>query len=199
MGGPCDAQDLQVSYVSPDGKACVGGFKVINFPPSPATGIWNSIVAGIWGPERDFSRHFPVLEQIASSFAINDEYARRYIQAGLENLRRLQQKTQAAMQDLNRAREQNQRDWEAAQERKEYMDSAWDDYRRGRSYWVSELEGGKVYATDSGGTQDTVTGQYYEGRPYTWVNFEGQNPRHPSETMREATSAELKKLEGGSR
>ena len=199
MGGSCDAQDFQVSYVSPEGKACVGGFKVINFPPSPATGIWNAIVAGIWGPERDFARYFPALEQIASSFAINDEYARRYIQAGLENLRRLQQKTQAAMQDLNRAREQNQRDWEAAQERKEYMDSAWDDYRRGRSYWVSELEGGKVYATDSGGTQDTVTGQYYEGRPYNWVNFEGQNPRHPSETMREVTSAELKKLEGGRR
>jgi len=31
------------------------------------------------------------------------------------------------------------------------------------------------------------------------VNFEGQNPKHPSETMREVTSAELKKLEGGRR
>jgi len=199
MGGSCDAQDFQVSYVSPEGRACVGGFKMINFPPSPATGIWNCIVAGIWGPEHEFARYFPALEQIASSFAINDEYARRYIQAGLENLRRLQQKTQAAMQNLNQMRAQNQRDWEASQERKQYMDSKWDDYRRGRSYWVSELEGGKVYATDTGGTQDTVTGQYYEGRPYNWVNFEGQNPRHPSETMREVTSAELKKLDSGRR
>jgi hypothetical protein len=79
------------------------------------------------------------------------------------------------------------------------MDSKWDDYRRGNSYWVSELEGGKVYQTDSGGTQDTGTGQYYEGKPYNWVNFEGQNPRHPSETMREVTSDELKKMEGGRR
>jgi hypothetical protein len=60
-----------------------------------------------------------------------------------------------------------------------------------------ELEGGKVHQTDSGGTQDAVTGQYYEGRSYNWVNFEGQNPRHPSETMREVRSYELKKLEGG--
>jgi hypothetical protein len=199
MGGSCDAQDFQVGCVSAEGRACVGGFKMINFPPSPATGIWNCIVAGIWGPEREFARYFPALEQIASSFAINDEYARRYSQAGLENLRRLQQKTQAAMQDLNQMRAQDQRDWEASQERKEYMDSKWDDYRRGRSYWVSELEGGKVYATDTGGTQDTVTGRYYEGRPYNWVNFEGQNPRHPSETMREVASAELNKLEGGRR
>jgi hypothetical protein len=110
MGGSCDAQDFQVGCVSAEGRACVGGFKMINFPPSPATGIWNCIVAGIWGPEREFARYFPALEQIASSFAINDEYARRYSQAGLENLRRLQQKTQAAMQDLNQMRAQNQRD-----------------------------------------------------------------------------------------
>ena len=197
LGGPCDAQDFQVSYTSPEGTSCVGAFKVINGNPSAITGIWNTIVAGIWGPERDFARYFPMLEQIAGSFAINDQYARRYIQNGLENLRRLQQKTQAAMQDLNNMREQNQKDWEAKQERKAYMDAGWDDYRRGNSYWVSDLEGGKVYATDSGGTQDTVTGQYYEGKPYNWVNFEGQNPRHPSETMREINSYELKKLEGG--
>lgn len=199
MGGACDAQDFLVGYVSPEGRACLGGFKMINAPPNPVTGMWFCIVAGIWGPERDFARYFPALEQIAASFAINDQYARRYIQAGLENLRRLQQKTQAAMQDLNQMRAQNQQDWEAAQERKAYMESKWDDYRRGQSYWVSELEGGKVFATDPGGTQDTVTGQYYEGRPYNWVNFEGQNPKHPSETMREVTSDELKKLEGGRR
>jgi len=49
------------------------------------------------------------------------------------------------------------------------------------------------------GTQDAVTGQYYEGKPYNWVNFEGQNPRHPSETMREVTSYELKTMEGARR
>jgi hypothetical protein len=195
-GRTCDAQDFVVSYVSPEGTPCVGAFKMVNAPPSPVTGMWFCIVAGIWGPEREFYRYFPLLEQIGSSFAINDQYARRYIQAGLENLRRLQQKTQAAMQDLNQTRAQNQQDWEARQERKEYMDSKWDDYRRGNSYWVSELEGGKVYQTDSGGTQDNVTGQYYEGKPYNWVNFEGQNPRHPSETMREVTSYELKKMGG---
>jgi hypothetical protein len=154
-------------------------------------------VQGYSAPEARLATQRPLLLNVMASFAINDKYARRYIQAGLENLRRLQQKSEAAMQDLNATRAQDQRDWEARQERKAYMDSGWDDYRRGRSYWVSELEGGKVYETDSGGTQDTVTGQNYEGKPYNWVNFEGQNPRHPSETMREITSDELKKLEGG--
>lgn len=71
------------------------------------------------------------------------------------------------------------------------MDSKWDDYRRGNSYWVSELEGGKVYATDPSGTKDTVTGGYYEGKAYDWTNFGGQNPLHPSESMREIGSYEL--------
>ena len=62
------------------------------------------------------------------------------------------------------------------------------------SYWVSDLEGGKVYGTDSHGTRDTATGDYYQGRGYNWVNFEGQNPHHPSETMREISSSELREL-----
>jgi hypothetical protein len=51
-----------------------------------------------------------------------------------------------------------------------------------------------VYQTDSHGTRDTATGDYYEGRGYNWVNFEGQSPNHPSETMREISSGELQEL-----
>jgi hypothetical protein len=84
-----------------------------------------------------------------------------------------------------------QKAWEDRQARKDYMDSKWDDYRRGDSYWVSDLEGGKVYHTDPGGTRDTQTGDYYEGGGCTWTRFEGRNPRHPSEDMREISSYEL--------
>lgn len=187
----CDAQDLIARWTSSNGAECVGAIKMINMPPSGFTGIWNFIISGIWGPESGFPRYYPLLKEVGESFAINDQFARRYIQQGLENLRRLQAQTAAAIQDLNRAREQNQRDWEARQERKDYMDSKWDDYRRGNSYWVSELEGGKIYKTDTYGTRDTVTGEYYGGQGYNWVNFEGQNPRYPSENMRELSSWEV--------
>lgn len=186
----CEVQDFAARWTSSQGGEAIGAMKLINAHPSPV-GLWFVILSGIWGPERDFSRHLPLLEQVAESFSIKDQYARRYIQQGLENLRRLQRQTAAAMQDLNRAREQNQRDWEARQERKDYLESKWDDYRRGNSYWVSELEGGKIYRTDSGGTLDTATGEYYAGKPYNWVNFEGENPRHPSENMRELSSWEV--------
>ena len=194
MRRQCDAQDIAVAWTSNGGAECLGSFKMINSLPS-VMGQWFSIMAGTWGPGQDLYRYLPTLERVAASFSINDQYARQYIQAGLENLRRLQQQTQAAMQDLNRAREQNQADWEARQARKDFMDSKWDDYRRGNSYWVSDLEGGKVYATDSWGTRDTVTGDYYEGRGYNWVNFEGENPRY-RESMREISSYELKQMGG---
>lgn len=186
----CDAQDIVARWSSAQGAECLGALQLINAQPS-ITGLWFVIISGVWGPESDFHRYLPLLEQVGESFSINDQYARRYIQSGLANLRRLQQQTAAAVQDLNRAREQNQADWEARQERKDYIESKWDDYRRGNSYWVSELEGGKIYRTDSGGTLDTATGAYYEGKPYNWVNFEGQNPRHPSENMRELSSWEV--------
>jgi hypothetical protein len=71
------------------------------------------------------------------------------------------------------------------------MDSKWDDYRRGNSYWVSDIEGGKIYRSDSSGTKDMATGDYYEGSGYSSMNFEGQNPQHPSEDMHELSSYEV--------
>ena len=192
--GAPDAQDIVAYWTSSEGMPCVGGFKIINSPPS-MTGIWTTIVGGIWAPEKDSYLYVPALEEVASSFAINDQYAKEYIRAGMARLRDLERQTRQKMDELNRAREQNQRDWEERQRRKEFSDSKWDDYRRGNSYWVSELEGGKVYATDPWGTRDTVTGDYYEGSRYNWTNFQGENPRWP-ENMREIGSYELKQMGG---
>jgi hypothetical protein len=190
VGRNCEASDLVATWTSKEGAKCLGAFKVVNGVPA-VMGQWTSILAGIWGPRGDFARYLPVLEQVAASYSVNDQYARQYIQAGLANLRRLQQQTAQAMQSLSYAREDMQRGWEERQARKDYMESKWDDYRRGNSYWVSDLEGGKVYHTDPYGTRDTRTGDYYEGGQFTWTNFEGQNPQHASEGMREISSYEL--------
>jgi hypothetical protein len=36
------------------------------------------------------------------------------------------------------------------------------------------MEGGTVYRTDSWGTQNTATGEYWEGQPYDYVHFKGK-------------------------
>jgi hypothetical protein len=193
IGRACEVADLQLSWVSPEGVPCLGGFKVLNARPNLA-GQWFSIVAGIWGPGDDLWRHLPVLAHVAGSFAIDDAYAKRYIENGMANLRVLQQRTQQAVQSLYGAIEQNQRDYEARVERKEASDAKWDDYARGNSYWVSALEGGKVYRTDPWGTQDTQTGTRYDGAPTSYIHFDGQNPVHASEQMHEISSHDLKRM-----
>jgi len=190
VGRGCEAADLVAAWTARGGPACLGAFKVVNGLPQ-VMGQWTSIVAGVWGPRAGFGRYLPLLEEVAGSCGINDQYARQYIQSGLANLRRLQQQTAGAVQGLNQAREDQQKAWEDRQARKDYLESRWDDYRRGDSYWVSDLEGGKVYHTDPQGTLDTRTGDYYEGGGYTWTRFEGRNPNHPSEDMREVSSYEL--------
>ncbi len=193
---PCDVEQMALSWVSPKGASCMGGFFVLNNRPN-VTGIWTSLVAGGWGPAQDLARYTPMLHQIGQSFAINNQFAANYIHQGMINLQHQMQRTQEAMRSLNQAREDNQRAWEQRQERKDAMDAKWDDYRRGNSYWISELEGGKVYQTDRWGTHDTWTGDRFEGPPHDYVHFEGQNPRHPSENMREVSSYELQQLTGG--
>ena len=186
----CDAAIVLAKWTSKGGANCLGAFKLINLKPG-AMGTWSTTVAGIWAPQEEFARYLPTLEAIGKSFQINGQFASQYVARGLENLRILEGQTAQAMADLRYAAEDKQRAWEQQQERKEFTDSQWDDYSRGNSYWVSDLENGKVYHTDTWGTRDTQTGDYYEGRGYNWTNFEGQNPNYPSEDMHEVTRYEL--------
>lgn len=189
------AEDVTATWTSSSGATCMGFFKVINAAPSP-TGLWFSILAGLWGPQNEFYLHFPLLEQVASSYVINDQFARRYIEDGLKRARELHDKTVAAMRDNAQQREKQQAEWEAKQKQQDFANSKWDDYWRGNTYWVSDLENGKVYQADNYGLEDKVNGTYYEGKGYSYTHFGGQNPRHPSETMREVTRHELEQTLG---
>lgn len=195
VGRRSDAQDMMVTWTSAKGSPCLGFFKVINAAPSP-TGLWFCMLTGTWGPHHDFYLYYPMLEQVASSFSINDQYARRYIQDGLRRARELHDKTVAMIRANAKEREQQQNDWEARQKQKDFIDSKWDDNQRGNSYWVSDLENGKVYQTDNYGTRDKGTNDYYEGGGYNYTNFEGRNPRHPSESMREVSRHEAEQMMG---
>ncbi len=195
IGRRCEAADVTLNWVSPKGVSCAGSIKVISALPS-FTGQWFTIVTGIWGPSNDLERYMPVLEQVTGSFSISNGYAKSYIEQGLVHLRELQAQTQHSIQGLYNAIDDNQRAYEQRAARKDRSDAGWDDYNRGNSYWISDLEGGKVYATDPWGTKDTTTGDRVEGAPYDYINFEGQNPRYSSEYMREVNSYDVEHMTG---
>lgn len=193
IGKACDAADVQLSWVSPQGVACTGSFELLNARPG-MTGQWFSIVAGIWGPSNDLGRFLATLEQVGASFRINDAYAASYIHSGLARLKAMQRDTANAMQGLYDAIHANQADYERRAAHKDAMDAKGDDYRRGNSHWISDLEGGKVYATDPWGTKDTRSGTRYDSAGTDYIHFEGRNPVHASEQMREVSGHELKQL-----
>lgn len=190
----CDAADIKVSWTSPEGVACTGGFKVVTFHPNFA-GQWFGLIAGVWGPADDLARWVPVLEKVSASFAIDDRYAKEYIRAGMARVRELELETRSKIQSLYSAIEDNQRAYERRSADKDASNSKWDDYRRGNSYWISDLEGGKVYRTDPWGLQDMSSGDRLEGRPQSYIHFEGESPRHPSEHMREISGDEARRLQ----
>jgi hypothetical protein len=193
-GARGDAQDILAYWTSAKGVECVGGLKIINTLPS-VTGIWSTMISGVWAPQQDAYLYLDALEEVAASFSINKQYAKAYVRAGMQRLRNLEKETSNKINELNREREKNFQAWEARQRSQEFSQSKWDDYRRGHSYWVSDIEGGKVYATDSSGTRDTTTGDYYEGLAYNYTNFEGDSPRY-NESMREISSYELERMGG---
>ena len=196
LGRRCEVEDVQVGWVSPKGAACLGSFKMLNALPS-IMGQWFSIVAGIWGPANDLATYLPTLEQVAASFTINDRYAKSYIEAGVVHLRELEAQTRASMRGLYQAIDDTRADNQRRDAIHENSEAKWDDYRRGNSYWISDLEGGKVYQTDPWGTEDKTTGDRFEGAPYNYIHFEGQNPRYPSENMHEVSSYELQRMMAG--
>jgi hypothetical protein len=68
--------------------------------------------------------------------------------------------------------------YDERQKSMEYIDYQRSNYIRGQQDWISTVEGGTLYHTDSWGTKNTATGEYWEGQPYNYVNFKGDNPKY---------------------
>ena len=57
------------------------------------------------------------------------------------------------------------------------------NYIRGQQDWISTMEGGTIYHTDSWGTLNTDTGVYLQGKAYDYVHFQGDNPKYNEQMM----------------
>ena len=68
--------------------------------------------------------------------------------------------------------------YDERQRSQDYIDYQRTNYIRGQQDWVSAMEGGTVYHTNSWGTKNTTTGETWEGAPFHYVNFQGRNPKY---------------------
>jgi hypothetical protein len=150
--------------------------------------LWHICVTG---PQDQFEAWVPHFIQMVSSYKINDQFAQDYIARGMARLRELQRQT---AQVMARTREEiasmMQAAYDERQRSQDYIDYQRTQYIRGESDWISDMEGGAVYHTDAWGTRNTATGETWEGKPYDYYNYTGQNPKY-NEQMQPVDSREL--------
>jgi hypothetical protein len=176
--GPAIAEEFVYTFTNAQGLASKGYTFGISFG-SRLNINWRLWHMTVTGPAGTFDAFAVNYADMLRSYAINDKFARQYIAAGMARVREMERQTSALI--ARNAQEIRSMMTAAFQERMrswDYIDYQRTSYIRGTSDWISGAEGGAVYHSDSWGTANTATGEYYKGAPYNYVNFEGQNPKY---------------------
>ena len=133
----------------------------------------------VGAPLEQFDSLIPTFVTMVKSYTIDDRFARDYIARGTARLREMQAETRRLVrrnaEDIPRMM---QAAYDERQRSMDYIDYQRSTYIRGHQDWISAVEGGTVYHTDSWGTRNTVTGEHWEGKHYNYVHFKGENPKY---------------------
>ncbi len=152
---------------------------------------WNFRHLTVMAPVDKFDAFVGNFVTMLQSYQIDDAWASNYVAQGMARLRELQQQTaRIVARNAQEIRQMMQAAYDERRISMDYIDYQRTNYIRGEQDWISGMEGGTVYHTDSWGSRNTVTGDYWEGKPYDYVNFEGRNPQY-NESMTPINSREL--------
>jgi len=188
--GPVSAEEFIYTFTSREGRPSKGYSFGISFGSRLNTNwkLWHMTVAGPLDQFEAFVPHFTTMFQ---SYKIDDRFAREYIARGMTRLREMEKQTsQMVARNAQEIRQMMQAAYDERQRSMDYIDYQRSNYIRGNSDWISQMEGGTIYHSDRWGTQNTATGEYYQGQAYNYFNFTGRNPKY-NEQMQEINSREL--------
>lgn len=172
------------------GRRCRGYTFGISFGSRLDTN-WSFLHLSVGAPEEEWDGLLPTYAGMLASYRVDDAWARQYVAAGLARLRQLQQETSALVaRNAQEIRSMMQAAYDERQRSQDYIDYQRTSYIRGTSDWISSVEGGAVYHSDSWGTKNTTTGETWTGQPWNAVNFDGASPKH-DETLTRIDSREL--------
>lgn len=172
------------------GRRCRGYTFGISFGSRLDTN-WNFTHLSVGAPAEEFDGRLLTFVEMLSSYRVNDQWAQQYVANGLARLRQLQQETAAIVtRNAQEIHSMMQAAYDERQRSQDYIDYQRTSYIRGTQDWISSVEGGAVYHSDSWGTKNLATGERWDGQPYNAVNFEGRSPKH-DETLTRIDSREL--------
>jgi len=180
--GPVTVEELIYTFTSREGRATRGYTFGISFGSRLGTN-WSFRHLTVTAPTERFGPWAGHFAQMLGSYKINERWASDYAAQGARRLREMQQQTSAMVtRNAQEIRQMMQAAYDERQKSMDYIDYQRTSYIRGQQDWISSMEGGTVYRSDSWGTKNTTTGEYWEGKPYDYVHFEGKNPKY-SEQM----------------
>ena len=175
--GPVQAAELLYTFTD-RGQPAQGYTLGISFG-SRLDSNWRFWHLTCTAPAAQFMALVPTFVAMAEAYRIDDAYAQQYIAQGLQRLRELKAQTAAV---VSRTRQEiaamMQAAYDERQRSQDYIDYQRSNYIRGQQDWISHLEGGTIYHTDSWGTKNTFTGQTWEGAPFDYFHYQGDNPRY---------------------
>jgi len=127
----------------------------------------------------EFDAFLPNFVTMLQSYRIDDRWAANYVAQGMQRLRQLQQQTSAMVtRNASEIHQMMQAAYDERQRSQEYIDYQRTSYIRGQQDWVSSMEGGTVYRSDSWGMRNMTTGEYYESKYLDYYHFTGGNPKY---------------------
>jgi hypothetical protein len=188
--GPVTVEELIYTFTNREGRPCKGYTYGISFGSRLGTS-WSFRHLTVTAPAERFGAWAGNFASMLASYKINERWAQEYVAQGARRLREMQQQTSAMVaRNAQEIRQMMQAAYDERQKSMDYIDYQRTSYIRGQQDWISSMEGGAVYRSDSWGTKNTTTGEYWEGKPYDYVNFEGKNPKY-NEQMQPVDSRTL--------
>jgi hypothetical protein len=188
--GPVTVEELIYTFTSKEGQHCKGYTYGISFG-SRVGASWSFRHLTLTAPAERFGAWAGHFASMLGSYKINERWAQEYVAQGARRLREMQQQTSAMVaRNAQEIRQMMQAAYDERQRSMDYIDYQRTSYIRGQQDWISSMEGGAVYRSDSWGTKNTATGEYWEGKPYDYVHFEGKNPKY-NEQMQPVDSRAL--------
>ena len=175
--GPVAVEEFLYTCDTRGGKARAYSF---GFSFGSRTGTnWNFRHLTVLAPAEVFDRYVGNFAAMVGSYKIDDQWAQAYVAQGMARLRQMQRETSAMVaRNAQEIHDMMQAAYDERQRSMDYIDYQRTNYIRGTQDWVSSMEGGTVYHSDSWGTQNLTTGERWDGSPFDYVHFEGQSPKY---------------------
>ena len=188
--GPVTVEELVYTFTSREGRPTKGYTYGISFGSRLGTN-WSFRHLTVTAPADRFGAWAGTFGSMMGSYRINERWAQEYVTQGARRLREMQQQTSAMVaRNAQEIRQMMQAAYDERQRSMDYIDYQRTSYIRGQQDWISSMEGGTVYRSDSWGTKNTTTGEYWEGKAYDYYRFQGQNPKY-NEQMQPVDSRAL--------